>query len=248
MIQNKHNKDLERKIDLYINGKLNDEQIDELWAELIQDGYYLDYAKSFASLKSIIEEKRTKVDKSESNNFIKVIRYGTAVAIFMVVGVLGILNYNTENSVAVAPIPEIGLDIVRSETGVSVDVTNDILKNAIRLAANGETNDAINLLEDEIDNLESPELIAEFSLTLGSIYYNLGEYTQAVNHFTTATKQSDIPVNVLEKGYWFLANSYFQLDELEKAEIAFETTLSMDGQFSRVAQSYVKALNAMSEK
>ena len=51
MIQNNLNKDLERQIDLYLNGRLTEEQTDDLWFELIQDGYYLDYMKSVANLK-----------------------------------------------------------------------------------------------------------------------------------------------------------------------------------------------------
>lgn len=245
MIQNKHNKDLERKIDLYINGRLAEAEVDELWAELIQDEYYLDYAKSFANLKAIIEDRRTKTDSEQSHNFRKVVRYATTAAIVLIVGVLGVINYSSQNTITVSPIPEIGLDIVRSEVGVSADITNEVLKKAIQLAADGNSNEAKKILSEELATLNDPILIAEFSLTLGSIHYNMGEYSEAANSFINTIEQAGISQILLEKGYWLLANSYFQLDELDKAEKAFEATLKLDGQYSRIAQSYVKALNAM---
>ena len=45
MIESNINRDLENKIDLYVNGKLTADEINDLWVELIQDEYYLDYTK-----------------------------------------------------------------------------------------------------------------------------------------------------------------------------------------------------------
>jgi len=80
---------------------------------------------------------------------------------------------------------------------------------------------------------------------LGSIHYNLGEYREAASNFKTVTNQSGISNSILEKGYWLLANAHFQLDNLTEAESAFQSTYELDGQYSRVAKSYIKALNSM---
>ena len=245
MIQNNLNKDLERKIDLYLNGRLSEDETDDLWAELIQDGYYLDYMKSVANLRSIIEEKRESEIPTVGKQIRKYASYVTAAAVVIFVGVLGVINYSTNNSSTLSPISEIGLDIVRSEVGVSANITNETIKKAIQLAADGNTVEAKTLLSNELLTEESPSLIAEFSLTLGSIHYNLGEYQQAASNFRTVTLQKGITSNIMEKGYWLLANALFQLDELEEAQLAFETTYNLDGQYSRIAKSYINALNAM---
>ncbi len=245
MIQNNLNKDLERKIDLYLNGRLSEEEIDALWIELIQDGYYLDYMKSVANLKAIIEEKRESKTPGIAIQLRKYASYVTAAAVVIFVGVLGVMNYSTENSSPKSPIPEIGLDIVRSDVGVSSSITNEVIKKAIQLAADGSTQEAKDLLSNELTNEEDPNLIAEFSITLGSIQYNLGEYSDAASNFKTATEQSGISESTLEKAYWLLANSYFQLDQLEEAKIAFQNTYDLDRDYSRIAKSYINALNAM---
>lgn len=245
MIQNNQNKDLERKIDLYLNGQLSEEQIDDLWSELVQDGYYLDYMKSVANLKSIIIENRKSTKPTVAKQIRKYAAYVTAAAVVIFVGVLGVMNYSSSNSASISPIPEIGLDIVRSDVGVSANITNETIKKAIQLAADGNTLEAKELLSDELKDEKDPTLVAEFSITLGSIHYNLGEYNQAVSNFRTVIAQKNIAESILEKGYWLLANSYFQLDQLVEAKTAFQNTYDLDRQYSRIAKSYINALNAM---
>ncbi len=247
MIQNNINKDLERKIDLYINGRLSDEQIDDLWTELIQDDYYMDYMKSSANLKALIEESRELQKPTVANQIRKYAGYITAAAVVIFVGVIGVMNYSVENSSNISPIENIGLDIVRSEDGVSVDITNETLKRAIKLAADGNTLEAKKILSEGLDKISEPSLLAEFYITLGSINYNLGEYEQAVIQFERATNQEDIDVQIQEKGYWLLANSYFQLDRLTEAQQTFRITYELDGQYSRIAESYMKALTVITE-
>ena len=90
-------------------------------------------------------------------------------------------------------------------------------------------------------------MIAEFSITLGSIQYNLGEYEEAASNFKIATEQEGISESILEKGYWLLANSYFQLDQLDEAKTAFQYTYDLDRDYSRIAKSYINALNSMDD-
>ncbi len=238
MIESNVKKDLEYKIDLYINGKLNQEQVDELWAELIQDGYYLDYTKSVANLKAVIDEKRMKSKVAPIYTLQKIINYGAAAAIAIIIGVIGVINYTGSNSsFDIVPQVQLPLDIVRGPNNVG-----DIIKEAIQLASNGNVEQAIELLESELNKEESPKLIAEMSLTLGSIQYNYGEYDLAVENFKRVINQASIDNDILEKGYWYLGNAYFQLDQLREAEEAFQKTYDLDLGFSRLAKSYLEAL------
>lgn len=44
------NKELEERINQYVNGNLTETEIDRLWSDLIQDGHYLEYLKTIANL------------------------------------------------------------------------------------------------------------------------------------------------------------------------------------------------------
>ncbi|MEQ8523595.1 tetratricopeptide repeat protein [Gracilimonas sp.] len=242
MIESKINKELERKIDLYVNGRLDAEQTDELWAELIQDEYYMDYMKSVANLKAVIDRKQSAKPSSKVYSFRKVAQYSAAAAVILIASVIGVLNLNTNGDFSVSPIAQIGLDVVRDAEGVSATVTSDIIRRAIRMATDGEVQEAISLLEAELEETTDPQLKAEIALSLGSIQYNTGNYISSIENFEIVTAQENIDVLTLEKGYWFLGNTYFQLDRLEEAEQAFKNAYELNGAYSRVAKTYVDAL------
>lgn len=247
MIESKVNKDLERKIDLYVNGKLNADEVDELWSELIQDEYYLDYTKSVANLKALIDEKQKVQPVSKVLSFRDSAKYAAAAAAILIAAVVGVLNMNTSGDLSVNPVEQIGLDVVRSTVGVSESVTSEVIREAIRLASDGQTDQAISLLETELEKTNDPQLKADLALSLGSIQYNNGNYEASLESFQLVTQQQEVEILTLEKGYWYLGNTYFQLDQLDKAETAFKKAYDINGAYSRVAKTYVDALTGVSE-
>ncbi len=246
MIESNLKKDLEYKIDLYINGKLNQEEIDGLWAELIQDGYYLDYTKSVANLKAVIESKRNTKKSAPVYRLRKVINYGAAAAIAIIIGVVSVFNYtSTTTTGELTPLEQLDLDNIRGPEDNPAANSNQVIKDAIELANNGNFEDAITLIQTALVDTDTPELVAEMSLTLGSIQYNYGEYEAAVLSFERIVSQATVDIQILEKGYWYLANTYLQLDRLLDAEAAFQKTLDMDGQYSRIAKTNLEALKSV---
>lgn len=242
MIESKSNKELERKIDLYVNGRLDAEQVDELWAELIQDEYYMDYMKSVANLKSLIDDKKDQKSSAEIYSFQKVLRYAAAAAVILIASLVGFYNINSPGEVSVSPLDQIGLDVMRNAEGIAENVKNDVIRRAIQLATEGDVQQAITILEEELEVTEEPQLVADLALSLGSIQYNNGDYAASVTNFEKVVAQKEIDMLTLEKGYWFLGNTYFQLDRLEEAEIAFRNAHELNGAYSRVSKTYMDAL------
>lgn len=242
MIESKSNKELERKIDLYVNGKLNADEVDELWAELIQDEYYMDYMKSVANLKNVIDEKNQKKAEAKISPIQKAVRYGTAAAVILIASVIGVMNMNTSGDLSVSPVEQIGLDVVRSGEGVPENVSNEVIRRAIRLATEGDVQQAISILQDELEKTEDPQLTADLALSLGSIQYNNGNYRSSLANFEKVVSQDNVDLLTLEKGYWFLGNTYFQLERMEEAEDAFRNAYDLNGAYSRVAKTYMDAL------
>jgi len=245
MIESNFDRDLERKIDLYINGKLTQEQVDELWEELIQDEYYLDYAKSVANLKAVIEKERKSKQTTPTYQLRKVATYGVAAAIAIIIGVVGVFNFNSNNAGTngLEAVSWIEYDTYRSPNNSPALTNNEIIKTAIRLANDGNTEEAIDLLEIEIAVETDNEVLAELLLSLGSIQYNYGDYNNALTNFERVISQNGINSLVLEKGYWYLANTQIQLDNLIDAEVSLQKVLDLDKQYSRAAEHYINALN-----
>lgn len=240
MIESHINKQLEEMIDRYVNGQLTHEEIEELWVELIQDEHHLDYLKTVANTKAVIESDR---EKANIFNFKQSWAYAAAAAIALLIGVLTVMNFPTSQPETVEPISQIELDYYRSENGVVASETHrQILKDALSLANSGNTDEAIRILQNELQSTGDPAWSAELHLNIGSLYYNSGAYDRAVDNFEQVIQKETIDVLILEKGYWYLGNAYFQLNQLDKAETAIQKAYDLNGAYRRVARSYLDAL------
>ncbi|MDX1636779.1 MAG: tetratricopeptide repeat protein [Balneolaceae bacterium] len=242
MIESHLNKDLEEKIDRYVNGQLSTEEIDELWAELIQDENQLDYLKTVANTKAVIESQREQTTIF-GLGFRRAWAYAAAAVIALLVAVLAVINIPDVNPDPVEPIASIELDYYRSGSGVvGEDSHSQVLKTALSLANRGQTSEAIDVLEAEVQSTNNSEWLAELHLNLGSIYYNNGRYQEAIESFQQVVDTRQVDVLTREKGYWYLGNSYFQLNQLDEARQAIESAYELDGAYRRVAKHYLDAL------
>ena len=242
MIESFNKKELEEKIDRYVNGQLSAQEVDELWAELIQDGYHLDYLKSVANLKAVIERKR---EKQKSTTKERYWYYAAAAVIAFLIAVVGVMNISTQQQSSVEPVSSIELDYYRSGDGtIASSSDKEVIRNAIELANTGRENEAISLLASELENASETGWIAELSLNLGSLHYNNGNYNKAIEHYERVVAHKDnVDVLMLEKAYWYIGNAHFHLDQLVDARMNIEKAYELNGAYRRVAQSYLNALS-----
>ena len=243
MIESNRNKDLEKRIEAYVDGDLSPHEIDELWAELLDSEYYYDYMKSVASLKQISEdrEKESRLQTTESK---KSVWLSAAAAILLMIGAATIFNISTEPAETVSPISSIELDYYRSADGMASDnMKSDVVRLAISTANTGDVAEALSLINEELrkDNPEYKE--AELLITAGSILYNSGRFSEAIKRFESALTNNYDDMMLRERNYWYLGNAYFQINKLDEAKFALEQAFELNGAYSRVAQSYLRALS-----
>lgn len=242
MIESFNKKELEEKIDQYINGQLSPQEVDELWAELIQDGYHLDYLKSAANLKAVIERKR---EERKAKKRKKYWYYAAAAVITLLITVMGVMNFSFQNGSSVQPVASVELDYYRSGDGtIDTDNETEVIRNAIRLANTGRVGEAISLLNTELENASEPSWIAKLSLNLGSLHYNEGNYNMAINYYRNVIENEEhVDVLMAEKAYWYIGNAYFHIDQLAEAQANIEQAYELNGAYRRVAKSYLDALS-----
>jgi tetratricopeptide (TPR) repeat protein len=237
---------LERKIDLYVHGKLDAEQIDDLWAELIQDEHALDYLKTVASLKGIIEEDseiHSLVEESATSYNDKTNWFlAAAAAVILIVGGFGLITFSAETDV-IQPITTIELDYYRSADGTTDGSRGDeVIREAIILANDGHHQQAVRILENRLDDISNSSSRALIFINAGSILYNISMYEDAAVRFEKVIEIDESDPLVRERAYWYLGNTYFQLNRLDEAKEAFQNAYELNGAYSRVAQSYLRAL------
>lgn len=242
MIESFNKQELEEKIDRYVNGKLSPAEIDELWSELVQDEYHLDYLRSVANVKAVIEKEKKEHRQARIR---RIWSYAAAAVITLFLGVMLVMNLaDFGNTQEVQPIQSIELDYYRSSEGAAATEGATVITRAITLANTGQFQQAVALLNRELqtENI-SPEWESEVSLTLGSLYYNEEQYPDAIPHYETVIGHRDeVDVLTLEKAYWYLGNTYFQMERLEEARENIQKAYALNGAYRRVAQSYLDAL------
>ncbi len=246
MSDKKEKIEIEEKIDRYIDGELSQEQIDDLWTKLIQREEYIDYLKTSANLKDMAEKKKS---KQESKT---VWMYAAAAATVLLLVVFGSLQTGyINNSPAIEPIETIELDYYRSSENPSASADRDqIIRRAIKLFNEDKFEDAVSLLDEERKNATDAKWIARLNITLGTLHYNTDRFNNASYYFMDIVDnyKDQVDVLTLEKAYWYLGNSYFQMDNLAEAEKAMQSAYELNGAYSRVAKSYLDAMdNAMAK-
>jgi len=243
MIESFNKKELEDKIDQYVNGQLSPKETDELWAELVQDGYHLDYLKSVANLKAVIKQRRENRKTKEKRKYWY---YAAAAVITLIIAVMAVVNLSTQsNSVSVKPISNIELDYYRSANGgLNNGNETKVIEHAIRLANTGKVSEAVSLLNNELRNATKPSWIAKLNLNIGSLYYNQGKFEDAITYYhKVISLRERIDVLTLEKAYWYVGNAYFHLDQLTEARKNIKDAYDLNGAYRRVAKSYLQALS-----
>jgi len=244
MIESNRNRDLEQRIEMYLEGNLSPREVDDLWAELIDNEYYFDYLKSASNLKKISEEQNK---TTEEDNFgsTKQVWLSAAAAILLMIGAATIFNLGTESSEMVQPVSSIELDYYRSADGSATEgVDSEVIRRAISAANTGEISTALQLLSKELETTTSEHEKAELLVTSGSILYNSGQFSESIERFETVLDLEYDDIMLRERNYWYLGNAYFQVNKLDEAKAALEKAFELNGAYSRVAQSYIRALSA----
>lgn len=241
MIESNTRKALEEKIDRYVNGNLERDEIDDLWSELIFDDYYYDYLKTVASLKGLSEGRNQ--GKISFLTQKPAAQWLAAAAVIIISAGLILFNVYNEQQFAVQPVDSIELDYYRSAEGVTETTDlSELVMMVISEANRGNIDAAVGIVDERINEVDTPDGKAELLATAGSIYYNEGRYDEAAGYFERALDLDVDNVIIREQSYWYLGNTYFQLNRIEEAKAALENAYQLNGAYSRVAQRYIQAL------
>jgi tetratricopeptide (TPR) repeat protein len=242
MVESRENRELEYKIDLYIDGKLSNNEIDELWVELIQDEYYMDYLKTAASLKALVRETEQK--KPRVHKMVTQRTWFAVAAVLLIAVTLSVFTISNDQGTAISPISSIELDYYRSAEGVVEETVNsDRIILAISAANRGETESALTMLDNLLEASQDVDETHKLLVTAGSILYNSGMYELAAERFEAGLELDSNDMLLLERNYWYLGNTYFQLNRIVEAKAALEKAYELNGAYSRIAASYIKALS-----
>lgn len=248
-------KEISQKITRFLNGDLNNEEIDQLWEEFLKNPELFSQFETEVNLHDMFrkEQAATSPDKKSEPGAIKKLQsykiwlYSAAAAVLISVGLQLFSVQQGEllqrSALASIDVTEMmGADIFRGDEEVSNDL--DISINvALAKALDEEFDEAISILENLLEEELSPQQFGRVSLNLGILSYNKADYQRSIYHFQQVLDTESLPEFFDEKAWWFLGNAYVNLNETENAREAVFNAYTMDGRFASPALSLLKKLD-----
>src|SRR5699024_6746761 len=235
-------REIKQEIERYVNGQLTPREVDDLWEIFLRDGEYLEYMKSVANLKGISHKHRREEKVKSSYNYRS---YAAAAVIALLLAVWGVMNITVQPDQVIAPIDNVELQYYRSADGSLIPGENQIVRDAITFANDGNITKAVTLLEQQLQKTEDIKEKARINITLGSLMYNHEQYAKAIDYFGRVIEkkkqQPGLDVLMLEKAYWYRGNAYLRIEGITKAERDIKRAYDYNGAYRRVAGHYLEA-------
>ena len=245
-----------KEINRYIKGELGPAEIDELWVEFLKNPEYYEWFETELHLIKLAKDQKSgnihplaNSKKEQINSFQKYKKWALAAAAVLVLSVgLQIFSLSGEDAIYNQAITSIeysemaGADVYRSDDDVTDDL-DVIINQGLAYAYNGDEKRAIETFKNILNNNPNKEQRARAEMNLGILFYNSGEYSEAVTHFTSITENEEVNTFFKEKAWWFLGNAYLNLRELTEARQAVFNAYTLDGRYQSPALSLLKKLD-----
>lgn len=249
------------QIESYINGTLSEKEIDELWMEFFKNPELHDYFIMELHLQDMRRKgeippglkKRGEDKVTERLEIYHVWRYAAAAVVFLV-AIMQLFQFIgvSEQGLVTPPFAHIdrselaGADIQRSANNL-VPAADVSINEGLAFAYEGNADLAIQTFERLLERELSAEQQAMVSLNLGILFYNKGDYQEAVAAFSSVTRLEDVQGSLTEKGWWFLGNSLLQTGDIVGAKEAVRHTNSLNGRFQNEATELLGKLEDYSD-
>lgn len=235
------NIELEEQIDRYVSGELNQDQVDELWTQLIQEPYYAEYLKTVANISHIISSSKIRKVETEEIRSTNA-WYAFAAAVVLVIGLMStMLIYKDASVNHFDAMSSLEMHNVRSSV-ISADEVEAGIQHGIGLAVTGNTDQAITHLSDLYEKVNRADVRSDIQLNIGIIQYNSSRFEEAQNTFRLITETSSDDKLMMEKALWYKANTHLKLGSVDEAKQIIRQVYDIDGAYRRIAATYLSNL------
>ena len=251
--------ELQKRIDAYLAGTLSQQEVDELWADLISDPDYYEYFETNIYLRKLYSDYRssTSPQGSDARSASTVIHklsdrwhwYVAAASILILLGI-SVLTLNHRASLKKLSVKEINSnniespDIMRSDSG-KTKKSDSLLNLGYHATITGNISRAEEIYTNIINNYNDRSSNIMAHLNLGILKYNNKEFRLAKEHFSTVIKKTKQQEDrrLQEKAYWYLGNTYLSLEEKQKAKEAIHKAWSANGVYRKPAERLLEEMD-----
>lgn len=230
--------ELDEKIRRYVNGSLSQQEIDELWVDVLMDPEALDYLKASINLHSIAAEQQHEAAPVYQLGTV----YKFVAAAVLIIGLMaGSFLWFQQQSVPAAPqaVDRIELDIMRSAIDqLPSDQQN--LQSALALAVEDNRTGAFAILDSLRSDADLQKVQIEATITKGILKYNESNFKEASELFEYTLAYNNLSVSQKERSLWYLTQCYLQDEKYDEARELARRVEDLDGSYYRAAQNLLQ--------
>ncbi|MEX2573141.1 MAG: hypothetical protein WD317_02550, partial [Balneolaceae bacterium] len=236
-----------RQIDRYLNGELTDKEVDLLWEEFLRNPEYLQWFEIEAAARQYFL-KNQDGDRGSGMTEMSTVRLPAALSAYaswiygftaFFAALLFFYMLPVENGVG--GYPELISEIPPGEMA-TIDVYRSADKNWDQLdieinagfesAMSGRAEEAEEIFAGILSQDLSPVQSAAANLNYGILLYNRSRFESASKAFENVTRLEDTSPYLLEKSWWYLAQSRMRLKKTGEARLAAIRTFESEGIYS----------------
>jgi len=268
----KEDKEILVRIDRYIRGELREEEKERLWKDFLRKPEYYHWFETELHLRNMKESDNSSGSgnsngKGNRNGLegsgmlngngspvmsmtsqMKFYNWILAVAaVLMIVAGVRFFLFQDNPDIHELAISRIdatelsGAGITRSDDQVT-DGEQVRLSRGIAFAYNGDEADAAEQFISVLNASDNPEMVSKAGLNLGIVRYNQQNFEEASAYFGLSLQSGILSEFLEEKTRWFLANSYLNLGQEEKARTELDAVLELEGRYETEASQLKQKL------
>lgn len=173
------------------------------------------------------------------------------VSLIIVIGIFWVNENKDIELISNQPLQELPLDIYRGGEEIS---SPGVFEDIEASAARGNFEEALLLIREQLDLELSAQKRYILLLNQGVYRYNLSRHSEAISSFLvlqellehkndqSVESDSESERVLLEKTKWYLAQSYYQVNNIREAIHYFDQVVLLNGSYQRIATNYASFL------
>lgn len=242
--------DIHTQINAYVNGVLSEDQINDLWVEFAKNPVLLDDLELEVGVKEIINTQIKAITKNKNET--KTIPFwkwhAVAAAVLIIVISIQFIRIPSKSHLEHFLVKSINSDQLETANGVrSKEITifkgDSTLNLGFNEYLNGNKENALALYNEIITMYNHEPYASKAYLNKGIFHYNNSNYDLAIVDFSASLERSPDDTMIKEKAFWFLANAYAHIDDLQNARNNAYEVYKMNGIFRKASFLLLQKLN-----
>ena len=235
---------IEEKIVRYVNGRLSEAEVEDLWVDLLGNPEYIELVRTAANLKAVVENKDEEAVEPARVTRIGLARYAAAAVVVIALGMFAVFGLSPQPD---SPRIIMQMEYYSSERGGSNTPEAEWqsrLEEYASFAEMGEFTKAVEGFESLLADVNDDNVKGVAFENLAALHFNQDQFEAAAEYYRNwiAFERASGDNVDLDQATWFLAHTALRLNKTDEAVRLLNEVVTMESSNANNAQNLLKEL------